>query len=41
MEWRLISTIKFKNHVIWCCLLMGPEGESGLGAVAWISVDTE
>ena len=34
--WRLTSTIKCKNHVMLCCLSMGPEGESGLGAAAWI-----
>ena len=36
MDGALISTIKCKNHVIVCCLSMGSEGESGLGATAWI-----
>ena len=31
-----VSTIKCKNHVILCCLSIGPEGASGLGAAAWI-----
>ena len=28
--WRLISTIKWKIHVILCCLSMGPEGRADL-----------
>ena len=28
--WRLISTIKCKNHVILCCLSIWPEGGAGL-----------
>ena len=28
--WRLISTIKCKNHVMLCCLSMGPEGGADL-----------
>ena len=28
--WRLISTIKCKNHVILCCLSMGSEGRVDL-----------
>ena len=29
-------TIKYKNHVILCCLSMVPERRGGLGAAAWI-----
>ena len=34
--WRLIFTIKYKNHIILCCLFDGARRESGLAAAAWI-----